>query len=180
MYIYILVCCLTLLSLSLLFNIFDFLDFEFDIDFLDIEFDGFDLQFLPISFKPICMGLIVFSSLCLSFGDTGVLFWINALLGYLTSVLVQFGINYLKRYEKPVKSEKVLIGKTAKVLDSIGENGSGTIKIERLNDSSIVLTAKVIDGKYLAQNELVTVLEVKDGVAIVSKKGELVDFSQLI
>lgn len=174
------VCLLIGVIVPLLSLICDFFDGISDalgvaIDFPDIELGDFHIALLPISVNSICAVLLAFGASGLILekvsGFTRVIILIISLLiGYLCGILIQTLIKRLKRVEYPAIKEEELLLFNTHVVNTIPENGIGSISITIPNSSSVSYPARCVDGYRIEQEEEVEISYFEKGIAYVRTK----------
>lgn len=156
---------LTFLILSLISDIFDGVDQVLDIDFGDVEIGGLSIQFLPISVRSICLGLIIFCSVMIRQGNT-----ILALaLAYLGALVLHTLTVYLKKHQSLADSIESSVGLQGTLSVHISCDGTGSVVITQDGHSTISFPAKSEDSSEIARDSVVEIVRVDDGIAIVKR-----------
>lgn len=153
--------------LSLILDIFDSI-FEFELNFdLDIDFD-----FFPTSIKSLCIGLFMYGSIALivNYASHSIKLSniIGGILGYISAVIVQNILRYLKHNESYANDRSIVLFSEGIVINKIAKNGFGVIQINIPNDSIQTYTAKSKNGESIEQGTNVKVVEiVENGILVV-------------
>lgn len=169
-----LVCLVLGMGIPLIALVFDFFDscVDFALELGDIDLGvGFDICFLPLSMHSICTASLVFGGLGIFLNDMPN-FKRNLIAGicaYISAVLIQSLLKYLKTAPEYARKERDLTGKICTVCNKIMENGYGAISFREEGTAAITMTAKEEYGRSISQGENVEIIEVKEAVAIVRR-----------
>ena len=167
---------LVLLSITLVLDAFDSLleglDSLFDaidFDFFDLDVGDISLAILPISMRAICFASVVFGSVSALMINTPVIarHIVAGILAYISAVIVQTAKKYLKKHQSLASNKELLLMSESIVINTITDDGFGSISTPRINDSSVSSTAKSFDGNTIKQGIKVKVIEIKNDYVIV-------------
>jgi len=157
--------------ISLIFNFFDSAFDAIAVDFLDLDVGDLDICFLPLSFNAICMGAITFGGVGLLMLDKSSLQrnLVAGILGYVSAVIIQSLIKYLKKHSTDAKNINKIVGKQCIISNRVPEHGFGAIVYKEDGQADISMPAKSEDNLVYEQGTKVIVVDIKDQTAIVQK-----------